>query len=46
MLRRVGSEEGYRIFTFRKFGGTFCFRQYGEPDPDSRILVAVYEPGC
>jgi hypothetical protein len=29
-----------------KFGGTFRFRQYGEPDPDSRILVAVYEPGC
>jgi hypothetical protein len=46
MIRRVGSEKGYRIFAFRKFGGTFRFRQYGEPNPDSRILVAVYELGC
>jgi hypothetical protein len=26
--------------------GTFRFCQYGKPDLDSRILVAVYEPGC
>jgi hypothetical protein len=41
MFGGTGSKEGYRIFAFRKFGGTFRFRQYGEPDPDNWILVAV-----
>jgi hypothetical protein len=45
MLRIDGSEEGYRIFAFRKFGGTFRFRQHSEPDPESWILVAVYNEG-